>query len=168
MIPRRLFFNSLTRVVARWANSTLSSKMNGVWLLFFLARSTMWRGWIDLIKSFRSKKRVNNNDFVSTDARYDTKQDNRAYEMLSKDSSTVVTPIDAVKLPVISDEGRRTPDYFGQTARYHAPARSFSNPRPPRSSPAPTWDATATYARPDHFQNLDTIEDERSQRTPRI
>ncbi|ERT03117.1 uncharacterized protein SPSK_08725 [Sporothrix schenckii 1099-18] len=59
--------------------------------------------------------------------------------------------------------GRRTPDYFGQTARYNAPARSFSNPRPPTAnsingpsgpgsfgSPATstrTWDASQTYAR---------------------
>ncbi|KAL1902820.1 hypothetical protein Sste5346_000731 [Sporothrix stenoceras] len=59
--------------------------------------------------------------------------------------------------------GRRTPDYFGQTARYNPPARSFSNPRPPTAnsingpngpgsfgSPAGsnrTWDASQTYAR---------------------
>ncbi|CAK7208176.1 hypothetical protein SBRCBS47491_000003 [Sporothrix bragantina] len=60
--------------------------------------------------------------------------------------------------------GRRTPDYFGQTARYNPPARSFSNPRPPTANSmngpngpgsfgSPTsggtarWDATTTYAR---------------------
>ncbi|CAK7207985.1 hypothetical protein SEUCBS139899_010819 [Sporothrix eucalyptigena] len=60
--------------------------------------------------------------------------------------------------------GRRTPDYFGQTARYNPPARSFSNPRPPtaNSMNGPSgpgsfgspngggsgrWDATQTYAR---------------------
>jgi hypothetical protein len=34
-------------------------------------------------------------------------------------------------------DGRRTPDYFGQTARYHTPARSFSSPKPPQTV---TWD----------------------------
>lgn len=62
--------------------------------------------------------------------------------------------------------GRRTPDYFGQTARYNPPARSFSNPRPPTAnsvngpsgpgsfgSPSAGsggrggWDASQTYAR---------------------
>ncbi|EAA35170.3 hypothetical protein GE21DRAFT_1311 [Neurospora crassa] len=44
--------------------------------------------------------------------------------------------------------GRRTPDYFGSTARYHVPTRSFSSPRPPRSPPPTvTWDARDTYAR---------------------
>lgn len=62
--------------------------------------------------------------------------------------------------------GRRTPDYFGETARYNPPARSFSNPRPPTANSAhgPTgpgsfgspgagtgangrWDATQTFAR---------------------
>jgi len=37
-------------------------------------------------------------------------------------------------------DGRRTPDYFGQTARYHTPARSFSSPRPPQTV---TWDPQA-------------------------
>lgn len=40
-------------------------------------------------------------------------------------------------------DGRRTPDYFGQTARYQTPARSFSSPRPPQTV---TWDANETYA----------------------
>jgi hypothetical protein len=39
-------------------------------------------------------------------------------------------------------DGRRTPDYFGQTARYHTPARSFSSPRPPQTV---TWDPRETY-----------------------
>lgn len=43
------------------------------------------------------------------------------------------------------NDGRRTPDYFGQTARYHTPVRSFSSPRPPQTV---TWDARETYARP--------------------
>lgn len=33
--------------------------------------------------------------------------------------------------PSGTNGGRRTPDYFGQTARYNPPERSFSSPRPP-------------------------------------
>jgi hypothetical protein len=40
-------------------------------------------------------------------------------------------------------DGRRTPDYFGHTARYHTPARSFSSPRPPQTV---TWDPQDSYA----------------------
>lgn len=45
--------------------------------------------------------------------------------------------------------GRRTPDYFGQTARYNPPQRSFSSPRPPtregQASSLASWgDASAT------------------------
>lgn len=110
----------------------------------------MVTGWIDLFKSLRDTRKK---EFVSVDARYDIKQDTRAYEMLSKDSSAVVTPIEPVKTPMSGGDGRRTPDFFGQTARYHAPARSFSSPRVPQSppsSPPPGWDVRATYARPGH------------------
>lgn len=101
----------------------------------------MIKGWIELIQSpfVGSKKK----EFVSVDARYDAKQDPRAYEMLSKDSSAAVTPVSPVKSP---NGGRRTPDYFGQTARYHAPARSYSSPRPPT---IPSWDAQDSFAQPD-------------------
>lgn len=41
--------------------------------------------------------------------------------------------------------GRRTPDYFGGAARYQAPTRSFSSPRPPtRDGHAGSWDAPAS------------------------
>ncbi|KAI1068385.1 hypothetical protein LB507_004730 [Fusarium sp. FIESC RH6] len=100
--------------------------LNGLWLVLFLGRWGMVQGWIDLIKQpFVQNKR----EFVSVDARVDVKSQPRSYEMLSRDSSAAVTPISpAMKSP---EEGRRTPDYFGRTARYHAPARSFSSPRPP-------------------------------------
>lgn len=100
----------------------------------------MVQGWIDLIKKpfTRNKK-----EFVSVDARVDVKNHPRSYEMLSRDSSAAVTPITPVKSP---ESGRRTPDYFGSTARYHAPVRSFSSPRPPLtgretgdSYPMPTY-----------------------------
>ncbi|KAL2757166.1 hypothetical protein ACRALDRAFT_1062782 [Sodiomyces alcalophilus JCM 7366] len=137
--------------------------INGIWLLFFLGRTTMFTGWVDLFKSIRSDR--NNNDFVSVDARYENRQDNRAYEMLSRDSSAVVTPIDAVKLQVVPDKGRRAPDYFGQTATYHAPVRSFSNPSAPRDSPAlASWDSATTYAPPrDHRGNSAFDDDGRPQ-----
>lgn len=104
--------------------------LNGVWLLFLLGRWSMVTGWIELLPFSAGKKK----EFVSADARDDTKQD------------SLMTPIQPA--------GRRTPDYFGQTARYHAPTRSFSNPRPP--SP-PSWDATNTYARPGVFDDRDPL-----------
>ncbi|KAF4992594.1 hypothetical protein FGRMN_7079 [Fusarium graminum] len=102
--------------------------LNGFWLVLFLGRWAMLQGWFDLVKKpfVREKK-----EFVSVDARADVKNHTRSYEMLSRDSSTAVTPISPVKFP---ESGRRTPDYFGQTARYHTPARSFSSPRPPMTS----------------------------------
>lgn len=111
----------------------------------------MVTGWVDLFKSASGNRKK---EFVSVDARYDIKQDSRAYEMLSKDSSAAVTPIEPVVTPMSGGDGRRTPDFFGHTARYHAPVRSFSSPRPPPqsppSSPPPGWDVRATYARPGH------------------
>ncbi|GKT55380.1 G-protein coupled receptor [Colletotrichum tofieldiae] len=129
--------------------------MNGIWLLFLLGRWAMVLGWVDLFSSCRGR---NKKEFVSVDARYDVKKDTRAYEMLSRDSSAVVTPISPVKSPVASpNSGRRTPDYFGQTARYQPPMRSFSSPRPPQTPP--TWDARATYARPESRARGDGFED---------
>lgn len=107
----------------------------------------MATGWLDLIKSpfTRNKK-----EFVSVDARYDMKNDPRSYEMLSKETSIVVTPLSPVRSP---SNGRKTPDYFGQTARYHAPSRSYSTPRAPQMS----WDPQQTYARPTDGYKQDEI-----------
>ncbi|KAJ3517335.1 hypothetical protein NM208_g14718 [Fusarium decemcellulare] len=113
--------------------------LNGLWLLCFLGRWSMVLGWVELIMQPFAK---NKKEFVSVDARTDPKNSARSYEMLSRDSSAAVTPITPVKSP---EAGRRTPDYFGRTARYHAPARSFSSPRPP---PAVSWDAEQTFALP--------------------
>ncbi|EAQ93629.1 hypothetical protein CHGG_01864 [Chaetomium globosum CBS 148.51] len=140
--------------------------INGIWLLLLLGRWSMVTGWRDLFTAVpqRSKR-----EFVSVDARLDDlKKDTRSYEMLSRDTGktmddsvtpSVVTPIsptharsptgspinhDYMQMP--NPDGRRTPDYFGNTARYHTPARSFSSPRPPQQTV--TWDARETYARP--------------------
>ncbi|KAK3986699.1 hypothetical protein QBC44DRAFT_372874 [Cladorrhinum sp. PSN332] len=149
--------------------------MNGIWLLLLLGRWTMFEGWRDL---FISSPNRGKREFVSVDARLDDlKKDTRSYEMLSRDDSgktmnesvtpSVVTPIS----PTLArsqmgspnmhqdysstsqsgnggNDGRRTPDFFGQTARYHAPARSFSSPRAPTSpqQATVTWDARETYA----------------------
>ncbi|KAK4251247.1 hypothetical protein C7999DRAFT_37856 [Corynascus novoguineensis] len=140
--------------------------MNGIWLLLLLGRWSMFTGWRDMLTSVPSR---NQREFVSVDARLDDlKKDTRSYEMLSRDTGktmddsvtpSVVTPIsptharsttgspinhDYVQMP--NTDGRRTPDYFGNTARYHAPARSFSSPRAPQTTV--TWDARETYARP--------------------
>jgi len=103
-------------------------------------------GWIDLFKGLFGKK---SNEFVSVDARLDFKNDQRSYEMLSNDESGVVTSLPSVHLSSMSPTpsgGFKTPDYYGQTARYNPPERSFSSPRP-RTSQTP-WDSTTTYARP--------------------
>ncbi len=137
--------------------------MNGIWLALLLGRWSMVTGWRDVVMNLTGR---NKREFVSVDARIDDlKKDTRSYEMLSRDSGktmdesvtpSVVTPISpTAKLPLRSpssmnrdstgnEDGRRTPDYFGQTARYHVPARSFSSPHPPQTV---TWDARDTYAR---------------------
>ncbi|OAA68486.1 GPCR, family 2, secretin-like protein [Niveomyces insectorum RCEF 264] len=65
-----------------------------------------------------------------------------------------------------ASSGRRTPDYFGQTARYNAPARSFSIPRPSTATsatgagPGPSntrWDARDTYAAPTSPERTNTM-----------
>lgn len=95
--------------------------LNGIWILFLLGRWTMFTGWVDLVKSpFNSRKK----EFVSVDARYDNQKDT-----------------------LKSAAGNQAPDYFGETARYNAPARSYSNPRPPQGS-RPEWNAQQTYAAP--------------------
>jgi hypothetical protein len=129
----------------------------------------MVTGWRDLLLGPYADR--NKKEFVSVDARLDDlKKDTRSYEMLSRDDSgktmdeavtpSVVSPVSPMaKLPLRSpsslkrdsgrdsatNDGRRTPDYFGHTARYHTPVRSFSSPRPPQTV---TWDARQTYARP--------------------
>ena len=142
--------------------------MNGIWLALLLGRWSMVTGWRDLLVGFFSDR--SKREFVSVDARLDDlKKETRSYEMLSRDSGktmdesvtpSVVTPVSpTARLPMRSpspngdpgnNDGRRTPDYFGHTARYHAPVRSFSSPRPPQTV---TWDVRETYARP--AQNQD-------------
>jgi hypothetical protein len=139
--------------------------MNGIWLCLLLGRWSMITGWRDLLFSPSRSKR----EFVSVDARLDDlKKDTRSYEMLSRDDSgkimdhsvtpSIVTPISptlarsGMGSPTMNnnhqdpESGRRTPDFFGQTQRYHTPARSFSSPRPPQQATV-TWDPTETYAR---------------------
>ena len=150
--------------------------MNGLWLLLLLGRWSMVTGWRELFMTVpdRSKR-----EFVSVDARMDDlKQETRSYEMLSRDSGknmmdesvtpSVVTPISptalrsAMRSPtsdrnrdseISQTDGRRTPNYFGHTARYNAPERSFSSPRPPQAAQQQqqqrqgvTWDARDTFA----------------------
>lgn len=142
--------------------------MNGIWLLFLLGRLSMFTGWRDLVLGFTNRGKK---EFVSADARLDDyKRDTRSYEMLSRDCGKTMddvvtpsagTPISPLARPHLrspspvatkeypfsysseSNDGRRTPDYFGHTVRYHTPARSFSSPRPPQST---SWDARETYA----------------------
>lgn len=104
----------------------------------------MFTGWVDLVRSILPSNRKQK-EFVSVDARYENKKDlrtPRSYEMLSRDTSAGVTPLSPAQSPL---SGRRSPDYFGRTARYHAPTTSFSSPRPPARG---SWDPQQTYARP--------------------
>ncbi|KAK3394460.1 hypothetical protein B0H63DRAFT_517587 [Podospora didyma] len=141
--------------------------MNGIWLVLLLGRWTMVTGWRDMFGSSSRNRR----EFVSVDARLDDlKKDTRSYEMLSGDhpgkmmdeavTPSVVTPVSPAHMrymspvespngqrePTTDNDGRRTPDYFGNTARYHQPAKSFSSPRPPQQQQTVTWDARDTYA----------------------
>ena len=101
----------------------------------------MVKGWVELLPF---TKRHKNHEFVSADARSEIRKDTRSYEMLSKETSVEVTPLSPVmKSP--TPGGRQTPDYFGHSARYHAPSRSYSSPRPPS---APAWDPQQTFAHP--------------------
>lgn len=116
--------------------------MNGIWLALLLGRWSMVTGWHDMIISVPSRR---HKEFVSVDARLGD---------YKKDTLTPVSPAYNNRSPMGSPaqndyttyrDGRRTPDYFGQTARYQTPSRSFSSPRPPQTTV--TWDARETYAR---------------------
>jgi len=148
----------------------------------------MVTGWIDMFTpEDRSKKEFVSADARLDDFKKDTRsyemlsRDN-GKEMDESVTPSVVTPIsptyhhhsamrsprspasptsptanrDSLHGPA---EGRRTPDYFGQTSRYHAPARSFSSPRPPPQSPPQpppvTWDSRETYARTSPYPGSD-------------
>lgn len=122
------------------------SQLNGIWLLFLLGRWSMVSAWIDLFKRPFDRSR---RDFVSVDARHEIKKTERAYEMLSREASTGITPLVSVKSP--DNNGRRTPDYFGQTAHYHVPTRSYSSPRPPPQRPQMAWSPEESYATPREY-----------------
>lgn len=127
----------------------------------------MITGWKDFFASlFCPHQKA---EFVSVDARVadDFKNQRRSYEMLSRDSgktmvddtvtpsagTTPISPYPKAMTPTMSPtmsptspppSGRRTPDYFGQTARYHAPTRSFSKPKAPPQ--VVRWDNSEIYA----------------------
>ncbi|KAI1332517.1 hypothetical protein F5Y16DRAFT_420557 [Xylariaceae sp. FL0255] len=109
--------------------------MNGLWLLLILGRWSMVTGWVDLFRSYGKRKR-NNNEFLSADARMDLKTDPRSYEMLDRENSTtgkesILTKSSAMQ--PAAQIGRQTPDYFGRTTRYPARQGSFSSPRSPKN-----------------------------------
>lgn len=144
-------------------------------------------GWIDMFTpQDRSKKEFVSVDARLDDFKKDTRsyemlsRDN-GKEMDESVTPSVVTPISpayhhqsAMRSPASPTspnrdsshgpidgpiDGRRTPDYFGQTSRYHAPVRSFSSPRPPPQSPPQpppvTWDSRETYARTEAYPGND-------------
>lgn len=136
----------------------------------------MVTGWIELItrRPMTAKREFVSVDALG--GPYDLKMntDPRSYEMLSRDKDGMLTPVltvregpvypplrnylastdatspadDMISTPTAGyTGGRRTPDYFGQTARYQPPTRSFSSPRPPmregQASPA-SWEHAAS------------------------
>ncbi|KAL3424807.1 hypothetical protein PVAG01_04088 [Phlyctema vagabunda] len=132
--------------------------MNGIWCLCLLGRSSMFTGWIDLIRT----KVKPNKEFVSADVRVfkDPRKDPRSYEMLASErngkvpeaftSPTILTPLS----PALKS-GRETPDYFGREARYKSPSRSFSSPKPPQTNQG--WDASQTHAAPSYNGVMDPL-----------
>ncbi|GAP85933.1 putative frizzled smoothened-like sans CRD protein B [Rosellinia necatrix] len=88
--------------------------MNGFWLLLILGRWSMVTGWAEWFAALGGRRHT---EFVSVDARLDLKNDPRSYEI--------------AKSPV--SPGRKTPDYFSQTAPYRPHQRSFSSPRAPHN-----------------------------------
>ena len=116
--------------------------MNGIWLMMLLGRWTMFTGWVELFQSFGGRQKK---EFVSADARVEAYKEPRSYQMLSRDSGKsefVLTPLSAAKSPTSPHDGRRTPDYFGPTAKYQPHTRSFSSPKPPQQV---SWDNKPQY-----------------------
>lgn len=135
----------------------------------------MVRGWVELLTHKQvAKREFVSVDALGGPYDLKMNTDPRSYEMLSRDKDEVVTPdmstvregpiypplrsylantptpdvnMDKNSPDVVSRSasGRRTPDYFGGAARYQAPTRSFSSPRPPtRDGQSGGWDAPAS------------------------
>lgn len=109
--------------------------------MFLLGRRSMLTAWLDLFKNLVGRGGKKKKEFVSVDARHDMKADTRSYEMLSRENSTVVTSASAVKYP--STDRQTSAHYEQDSARYHAPSRSFSTTRSPAQR---SWDAQQTFA----------------------
>ncbi|CAL3964007.1 unnamed protein product [Diplocarpon coronariae] len=117
--------------------------MNGVCLLIFLGRVSMFVGWYKLARGGDEPS----SEFVSADAR--VFKSPPAYEMLGRDREGGKTPEPPIARAIIprpppaAKSGRETTHgSFGREARYTSPARSFSRPRLPLAKddgdPAPT------------------------------
>ena len=123
--------------------------LNGLWSFFFLGRTSILIGWVDLVrKPFQRRK----TDFASLDARRFSGDPNK-YEMLmsppTRPQSEPKEPDVAVISPPVSEKvglaaippspsSRYSEDYFGKEINnrkdahpYLSPKLSFSTPRPP-------------------------------------
>ncbi|KJZ78310.1 hypothetical protein HIM_02348 [Hirsutella minnesotensis 3608] len=106
--------------------------LNGIIIFLTLGRWSMVTGWSDLFKNIANSRKK---EFVSVDARYDSKRDSKAYEMLSKDSSVSMSPISLVSPARSPSVGREKSEYFAQTGyQYRPPTQSYSSPRPPQQA----------------------------------
>ena len=143
-------------------------KLNGIWTLLFLGRTSMLIGWFDLIRRPFARRPT---DFVSVDARRFSNSP-KNYEMItsppSRSDNTPKIPSTSTALTShpLTKEGadglsplgdspqspssRYASDYFskeieynpspnfGKDAEYRSPKLSFSTPRPPSSAGAMT------------------------------
>ncbi|PHH67982.1 hypothetical protein CDD82_944 [Ophiocordyceps australis] len=83
--------------------------LNGIWLLFLLGRWSMVIGWKDVLMRAAHAKQ---DELESAEARYESKRGSPSYELLSKGSSTVASPLSPMKP---SPVGPRASDYFAQS-----------------------------------------------------
>jgi len=126
--------------------------INGLWLVLLLGRWSMFTGWRDMLATVPSR---NKREFVSVDARLDDLKETNTLTPISPVLKSPLRSPSSVRASSATpnNDGRRTPDYFGHTARYHAPTKSFSSPRPPQQV---TWDARDTYASPNPYSTRPT------------
>lgn len=141
-------------------------KLDGIWTLLLLGRTSMIIGWIDLIRRPFARRPT---DFVSVDARRFSNSP-KNYEMItsppSRSDNTPKIPETGLTSHPLTKEGadglsplgespqspssRYASDYFskeieynpgpnfGKDAEYRSPKLSFSTPRPPSSGGAMT------------------------------
>ena len=125
-------------------------QLSGFWVLLLLGRWSMVRGWIDLIKRWKSR----HHEFVSADAQK-LSDESRAYELLDSAKSPqnslrspepVATSPNSLSISQMSPYVDQKIDYFGREAKYTSPSTSFSSPRPPSANGVWGQDRMTTFS----------------------